>query len=79
MYKTTILMACATVDTAVSSMPPADASDDEIQEKTRVVVIEFSRSDEHDARLEKVGDWYIDGPPDGVMILRESDSQSLSF
>lgn len=75
-------MACATVGATSPSRPSLDPSDDDdTMEKTRLVVVEFlgSGGDDDRARLEKVGEWYIDGPAEGVELHLESDSELVTI
>jgi hypothetical protein len=70
-------MACATVGATSPSRATLDPLDDDTQEKTRLVVVEFVRNEEDQSKLEKVGEWYVDGPAEGVEMHVESDSELL--
>jgi hypothetical protein len=68
-------MACAHVGATSPSRATLDPLDDDTQEKTRLVVVEFVRSEDDESKLEKVGEWYIDGPAEGVEMHVELDSE----
>ncbi|KAH9950696.1 WD40 repeat-like protein [Amylocystis lapponica] len=74
--ETSILLACATPDEIYSTSQPLDVSDGDPEDQTRVVAFTLSVASAqtpNDTLLEKVGDWYVDGPVQAVGLHEQTD------
>lgn len=73
----TVLLVCAKADINLQSASPLDAEDD-TEEHSRLVMLECRIHNDNgslEARIDKMGEWYFDGPVSGVGVRRESDSE----
>ena len=55
---------------------PLDPSDDDAKEHSRLVMFECRIHDGYEsseAKLDKVGEWYLDGPVNGLCVRRDLD------
>ncbi|KAJ7726520.1 hypothetical protein B0H16DRAFT_1592489 [Mycena metata] len=77
-----VLLASATIDANSASHGALDSPDNGILEKSRLVLFQLRTSDErgpYEVVLEKLGQWYFDGPARGVGIHQESEKGSLFY
>ncbi|KAJ7276394.1 hypothetical protein B0H12DRAFT_1199167 [Mycena haematopus] len=75
---TPVLLASAIIDVNSASHGVLDSPDNGGFEKSRLVLFQFRASDEYgpyEVALEKLGQWYFDGPAQGVGIFQESESK----
>lgn len=73
-----VLLATAKIDPNSASYGALDTSDNGSLEKSRLVMFHLRASDEHgpyEVELEKLGQWFFDGPATGVGIHQEDDSK----
>ncbi|KAJ7162930.1 hypothetical protein C8R46DRAFT_1101904 [Mycena filopes] len=79
---TSVLLASAIIDVNSASHGALDSPDNGVLEKSRLVLFHFRASDErgpYEVVLEKLGQWYFDGPAHGVGIHRDSDRSSIFY
>lgn len=77
-----IILTCASSDSAATSstLPLNDAEDDS-QETTRVTIFMLSGMEGKEfgeTSLQKLGEWSVDGPADGVGLVKEVDGTNNS-
>ncbi|KAJ7196115.1 hypothetical protein GGX14DRAFT_700624 [Mycena pura] len=77
-----VLLASAKIDPNSASYGAFDTSDNGTFEKSRLVMFHLRASDEHgpyEVDLEKLGQWFFDGPATGVGIHQEYDKNSIFY
>ncbi|KAF7355313.1 WD-REPEATS-REGION domain-containing protein [Mycena sanguinolenta] len=80
--ETPVLLASAIIDVNSASHGVLDSPDNGVLEKSRLVLFQFRASDEYgpyEVALEKLGQWYFDGPAQGVGIFQESEKDSIFY
>ncbi|KAJ6624507.1 hypothetical protein B0H10DRAFT_2174467 [Mycena sp. CBHHK59/15] len=77
-----MLLVSATIDVNSASHGALDSPDNGILEKSRLVLFQLRASDDHgpyEANLEKIGQWYFDGPANGVGIHEEAEKNFIFY
>ncbi|KAF8195899.1 hypothetical protein K438DRAFT_1826706 [Mycena galopus ATCC 62051] len=80
--ETPVLLASAIIDVNSASHGAMDSPDNGGLEKSRLVLFQFRASDEYgpyEVALEKLGQWYFEGPAQGVGIFQESGKDSVFY
>ncbi|KAJ6515899.1 hypothetical protein C8R45DRAFT_222526 [Mycena sanguinolenta] len=80
--ETPVLLASAIIDVNSASHGVLDSPDNGVWEKSRLVLFQFRASDEYgpyEVALEKLGQWYFDGPAEGVGIFQESEKDPVFY